>query len=69
MRTTAEDARLIARTLTNPYVFVLPGMGHSGLGPCGQELVRQFLDNASRSPDPTCLTKMPKLAFATRWPN
>ena len=69
MRTTADDAHRIAKTLTHAYVFVLPGLGHSGLGLCGQERVRQFLDNASQSPDSSCLTKMPKLAFATRWPS
>ena len=68
MRTTAEDAQRIAKTLTRAYVFVLPGMGHSGLGPCGQDLVRQFVENASRPPDSSCLTKMPKLSFATGWP-
>jgi pimeloyl-ACP methyl ester carboxylesterase len=69
LRTTAEDAHRIARTLTHAYVYVLPGMGHSGLGPCGQDLIRQFVENASRAPDPSCLTKMPKLAFGTRWPD
>jgi len=68
MRTTAEDAQRIAKTLTHAYVYVLPGMGHSGLGPCGQELVRQFVEDASRPPDSSCLTKIPKLAFATGWP-
>lgn len=67
MRTTAEDAQRIARTLTQAYVYVLPGMGHSGLGACGQDLVRQFVDNSSRPPDASCLTKMPKLSFATAW--
>jgi pimeloyl-ACP methyl ester carboxylesterase len=68
MRTTAEDAHRIARTLSHAYVYVLPGMGHSGLGPCGLDLVRQFVENSSRPPDASCLTRMPKLSFATAWP-
>jgi pimeloyl-ACP methyl ester carboxylesterase len=67
LRTPPEDAHRIASTLSRAYVAVLPGIGHSGMPPCGLGIVGQFLDNPMREPDTSCLTRMPKLSFPTTW--
>jgi pimeloyl-ACP methyl ester carboxylesterase len=65
-RTPLEDARLIARTLTRAFVYELPGVGHSGLLQCGQQIVASFLADVTREPDASCIAQM-KTTFATRW--
>ena len=67
LRTPEDEARRIASTLSHAYVVVLPGIGHSGMPPCGLGILGQFLDNPARVPDSSCLTRMPKLSFPTAW--
>jgi pimeloyl-ACP methyl ester carboxylesterase len=61
-------ARLIASTLTKAHVYELPGHSHSGRPPCLRTIMQQFLNDPSREPDASCIAQMPRIAFATRWP-
>ena len=66
-RTPADNARRIARTLTRVYVYELPGTGHNGQPPCMQDIIRQFLNDPTRTPDESCIARMPRISFVTRW--
>jgi pimeloyl-ACP methyl ester carboxylesterase len=66
-RTPIENARRIARTLTRAYVYELPGTGHNGQPPCMQDIIRQFLNDPTRTPDASCIARMPRISFLTRW--
>jgi pimeloyl-ACP methyl ester carboxylesterase len=68
-RTPIENAQRIALTLTHAFVYELPGTGHSGMPACGQDILRQFLQNPLRQPDASCIARMPKPSFPTTWPD
>lgn len=53
----AESA---ARYLSNGYLFVFPGVGHSVVdsGECAQSLVTAFLNAPRKQPDGRCVTRM-----------
>ena len=53
----AESA---ARSLSNGYLFVFPGVGHSVIdsGECAQSLVVAFLDAPDEEPDGRCVSRM-----------
>jgi pimeloyl-ACP methyl ester carboxylesterase len=68
VRTPPEHARLIASTLTEALVYELPGHSHGGRPPCLRTIMQQFLNDPSRTPDASCIGQMPRIAFATRWP-
>jgi pimeloyl-ACP methyl ester carboxylesterase len=53
----AESA---ARSLSNSYLYVFPGVGHSAIdsGDCAQSLVVAFLDAPDEEPDGRCVTRM-----------
>ena len=67
IRTPTENGRHIARTLERAYVYELPAVGHSGSTVCGVSILQQFTEDPSREPDASCLTRSPKLTFATKW--
>jgi pimeloyl-ACP methyl ester carboxylesterase len=58
-------ARDAARTLSNAYVFEVPGYGHSPTfsGPCPASMALAFLADPTGAPDGSCLSEM-KIAFA-----
>jgi pimeloyl-ACP methyl ester carboxylesterase len=58
----AHDAAL---SLSNAYVFEVPGYGHSPTfaGPCPASMAMEFLANPTGPPDDSCLAEM-KTAFA-----
>jgi pimeloyl-ACP methyl ester carboxylesterase len=49
-----------AQTLTNSYVYEIPGFGHSPTfyGPCPASLALQFLKDSTRAPDASCVSEM-----------
>ncbi len=53
-----------AQTLSNSYVYEIPGFGHSPTfqGPCPASLALQFLKDPSHAPDASCISEM-KISF------
>ena len=66
-RTPVEHARRIASTLSRAYVYEIPSTGHSGDRLCMQGMTYQFLNDPMRPPDASCLERIPRLSFPTRW--
>jgi pimeloyl-ACP methyl ester carboxylesterase len=65
--TSPEWAELAAETLTQAYVFVLPGTGHVTFRTnlCSHSLISAFLDDPLHSPDASCIAKMGPPVFVT----
>jgi pimeloyl-ACP methyl ester carboxylesterase len=63
--TPLEWAQMAAETLSNHYLYVMPGRGHGIMrsDPCGLEIGLQFLDNPSSEPDSSCIAEMPGIIF------
>jgi pimeloyl-ACP methyl ester carboxylesterase len=55
--TPPQWARLVAQTLSNNYLFIFPGAGHSLLTTtdCSVEIISAFLEDPAREPDDRCL--------------
>lgn len=63
--TPPENGKIVAQTLTNAYVFTLPGVGHGAIdASCGTAIATQFLHDPSRAPDASCVYDM-RLVFAS----
>ena len=65
-RTPTEYARRIAVGLTNARVIELPGLTHGQMSPCAEAIVVSFFEHPTRTPDTTCMARMPPLMFETR---
>jgi pimeloyl-ACP methyl ester carboxylesterase len=63
--TPPEWAYLAAETLSNHYLYVIPGWGHGVMRsvPCGLEIGLQFLDDPTTEPDTSCIEEMPGIQF------
>lgn len=63
--TPARWGRQAAATLTNSYVYEIPGVGHgaSVSAKCPMEILLEFLDNPYTAPDSSCIDSMPPVDF------
>jgi pimeloyl-ACP methyl ester carboxylesterase len=63
--TPLEWAYAAAETLSNHYIYVMPGWGHGVMRsvPCGLEIGLQFLDDPTSEPDAACIQEMPGIIF------
>lgn len=63
--TPPEYARLVARHLSNAYLFEFSGIGHGvvGSGPCAQSVIEAFLDDPATAPDARCVDALPGVVF------
>ena len=53
-------SRFAADTLSQSYLFEIPGYGHSATfaGPCPASMAIQFLQDPSKAPDASCVAEM-----------
>jgi pimeloyl-ACP methyl ester carboxylesterase len=58
-------AEVAAEKLTNAYLYIFPGMGHSNLGSgeCVTSMMVAFLDDPTQAPDAGCLEELTGLVF------
>ena len=62
--------RRIAITLTNAFVYELPGRPHGDRPTgCAATIISEFLSDPTHAPDASCIARMPPLSFVSRWPN
>lgn len=68
--TPPEFGHRIAATLSNAYVYELPGESHSSreVTDCHRSLVDQFWSDPTRAPDASCIDGIPPIEFVTSWP-
>ena len=67
-RTSTDQARRIASTLSHAYLVEFPDEGHDARpSRCHAAIELQFWEDPTRPPDPSCVATIPPIAFATTW--
>lgn len=63
--TPAEYAEQVAETLSNSFLYVFPGVGHTVLvsSRCAQDIALDFIDDPTQEPDASCIAEMTGVAF------
>lgn len=63
--TPPEWAELTKETLSNGYLFELPGLGHSLTAelPCPVGMMTAFINNPNAAPDSSCIADLPEIQF------
>jgi len=66
--TPPDYARQAAQGLSNSFFFLFPAGSHGQVGSseCADNILLQFLDNPTRSPDASCIEKDGGVKFSTR---
>ncbi len=64
--TPPANGMLAAQTLSKPYFFLFPGVGHgvsSSISTCPNDITNAFWENPTEKPDASCISSMPKPFF------
>ncbi len=62
--TPPEYGRLVAENLSHSYFFEFPGVGHFIISDeCARSIAGNFFDDPTRSPDASCVARLPGVVF------
>jgi pimeloyl-ACP methyl ester carboxylesterase len=64
--TPPANGMLAAQTLSKPYFFLFPGVGHgvsSPISTCPNDITNVFWENPTEKPDASCISSMPEPVF------
>jgi pimeloyl-ACP methyl ester carboxylesterase len=64
--TPPANGMLAAQTLSKPYFFLFPGVGHGVSSPtffCPNDITNAFWENPTEKPDASCISSMPEPVF------